>query len=67
MVIVIKEKDTWSIKVINVKTRLPIENYVLPIYNYEFKSLTSHINVKIRQPIDNYAFKSLTSHINVKI
>ena len=39
MVVVIKEKETWSIKVIDVKTRPHIDNYV-------FKSLTSHINVK---------------------
>ena len=59
MVIVIKEKETWSIRVINVKTRSPVDNYV-------FKSLTSHINIKARSPIDNYVFKSLTLHINVK-
>ena len=39
MVVVIKEKETWSIKVIDVKTRPHTDNYV-------FKSLTSHINVK---------------------
>ena len=59
MVIVIKEKQTSSIRVINVKTRPTMNNYV-------FKPLTSHINVKARSPIDNYVFKSLTSHINVK-
>ena len=56
MVIAIKEIEIWSIKVIDVKARPPIDIYV-------FKSLTSHINVKTRPPIDNYACKSLISHI----
>ena len=56
IVFAIKEIEIWSIKVIDVKARLPTDIHAL-------KSLRSHINVKTRPPIDNYACKSLMSHI----
>ena len=56
IVTVIKE-ETWSTKVIDVKTRLSIDNYV-------FKSLRNTYQCKkMIPPIDNYVFKSLTWHI----
>ena len=53
MVIVIKEKETWSIKSYQRKTKPPIDNYV-------FKS---YINEKTSLSTDNYVFKSLTLYI----
>lgn len=53
MVIIIKEKKTWSIKSSQCKTKPPIDNYLFKAY----------INEKTSWSTDNYVFKLLTLYI----